>query len=252
MRRLVVCDIDGTLIELSAAELDVFFGTFERAFGIPPVKRDWASYVATNDYAIIRTVLHEHLGRHATAADVATFRDAYLRGLADGFASGALGSALVPGVAALLRALAARDGVALTLATANMRDGAQLRHEAAGLCSHFAGGSFAEHGLYKPAILAAALRDTAARWGGAVKPEVVYLGDKSGRCRRRAGRRRRFRRHRHAARAPRQAVGGGGRDCPRRLHAPRRGPCRHRPTVTDVTQRALGPHTSTGSAWASS
>ena len=28
MRRLVVCDIDGTLIELSAAELDVFFGTF--------------------------------------------------------------------------------------------------------------------------------------------------------------------------------------------------------------------------------
>ena len=177
MRRLVVCDIDGTLIELSAAELDVFFGTFERAFGIPPVKRDWASYVATNDYAIIRTVLHEHLGRHATAADVATFRDAYLRGLADGFASGALGSALVPGVAALLRALAARDGVALTLATANMRDGAQLRLEAAGLWSHFAGGSFAEHGLHKPAILAAALRDTAARWGGAVKPEVVYLGD---------------------------------------------------------------------------
>ena len=178
MRRLVVCDIDGTLIELTAAELDVFFGTFERAFGIPPVKREWARYVATNDYAIIRTVLHEHFGRHGTAAEIERFRRSYLDGLTRGFADGSLRRALVAGVADLLQALAARDDVGLSLATANMRDGALLRLEAAGLWSHFAGGAFAEDGLHKPAILAAALRRAEARWGAAMRPEtVVYLGD---------------------------------------------------------------------------
>ena len=177
MRRLVVCDIDGTLIELTAAELDVFFGTFERAFGIPPVKREWARYVATNDYAIIRTVLHEHFGRHGTAAEIERFRRTYLDGLTRGFADGSLRHAPVAGVAGLVQALHATDSVTLSLATANMRDGAQLRLEAAGLWSYFAGGAFAEDGLHKPAILAAALRRAEARWGGAVKPEAVYLGD---------------------------------------------------------------------------
>lgn len=172
MRRLVICDIDGTLIELTRAELAVFFGTFERAFGIRAPEREWARYVATNDYAIIRTVLHTHFGRHATAAEIALFRREYLGGLADGFADGTLRHELVAGVTALLDALVGAPDVELTLATANMRDGAALRLEAAGLWSYFSGGAFAEDGLHKPAILAAALAQTDTD-----PATVVYLGD---------------------------------------------------------------------------
>ena len=60
MDRAVIFDVDGVLLDLTAAEEDAFFLAFERLHGITGLSRDWDSYRVRNDEHIIAEILERH------------------------------------------------------------------------------------------------------------------------------------------------------------------------------------------------
>jgi len=132
-RAAVIFDVDGPLLELTPPEEDAFFEPFARLYGLTGLSRDWDSYRVRNDEDIIAEILDRHLGQTAARSEVERVADLYGRVLADGFASGRLKAVAVPGSKRLVTRLSGLPGMALGMATANLRRAAEIRLTAAGL-----------------------------------------------------------------------------------------------------------------------
>lgn len=168
----VIFDVDGVLLELTAAEEDTFFAAFEKLHGLTGLSRDWDSYRIRNDCDIIREILETHLDRLPSDEENARVASLYLDLLRDRLSNGELIPVAVPGVAELLNDLS-RHGARLGIATSNLLGAAQTRLEAAGLwhdVSAFPQG--AEPGGHKRNILA---RVIAAL--DLPKHRIFYVGD---------------------------------------------------------------------------
>jgi phosphoglycolate phosphatase-like HAD superfamily hydrolase len=164
----VIFDVDGVLLELTAAEEDVFFFPFEQRYGLTGISRDWNSYKIRNDDNIIDEILERHsipaMEKPAIIAD-------YLTVLQQRLERGAIATAIVPGATQLLKNLQANFSVGV--ATANFLSAAKLRLQQANLwhfvCAHAHG---AEGGGHK--------RQTVARAIETLKlpnDRIVYVGD---------------------------------------------------------------------------
>jgi phosphoglycolate phosphatase len=171
--RVVLFDIDGTLLELHPAVNRVFVEVFEE-HGIASVSTDWDSYLSGSDPALVREILRTQGGRSGSDEEVARVLDSYLARLGAGIRDGSIPQPPIPGGLEALRALESRSEVRLALATGNARRGAELRLGAVGAWGSFETGAFGEDGDDKTAILAAALERCAEHWPGA---DAVYVGD---------------------------------------------------------------------------
>jgi HAD superfamily hydrolase (TIGR01549 family) len=167
MDSAVILDVDGVLLELTAAEEDAFFRAFEERYGLTGLSRDWDSYRIRNDQDIIDEILENHgLDRRERDAVIAR----YLAILETGIGTGRLTPMALPGARRLLDALA---GHALGIATANLLAAARLRLEAEDLWQPVAGFAFgAEGGGTKRQTLARAVAAT-----GLPRQRIVYVGD---------------------------------------------------------------------------
>jgi len=169
----VIFDVDGPLLDLTRPEEDAFFIPFERLYGLIGLSRDWDSYRTRNDEDIIAEILENHLGRAASGDEQRRVIDVYGEVLREGFASGRLKASAVPGAAALLDRLANLSGMALGMATANLRHAAELRLRAAGLwqpVSRYPGA--ADGGGAKRDVLARVIADLR------LPPQrIVFVGD---------------------------------------------------------------------------
>lgn len=174
IERVVVFDVDGTLLELHPAMGEAFVAAFADSFGLVGVIDDWDRYLGGADHALVREVLREKGGRDGTDAEVARVLEAYVERLRAGLADGSIPQPLLPGARETLHGLAARPDVGLALATGNAAIGAELRLDSVGLWTHFETGAFAEDGDEKAAILACALARCRARWPDA---SLLYVGD---------------------------------------------------------------------------
>lgn len=167
MDSAVILDVDGVLLDLTAAEEDAFFLAFERLHGITGLSRDWDSYKVRNDEHIIAEILERH-GLPASEADAVVAE--YLNILAEGLETRRLQAVEIEGAGSLLGAL---NGRKLGIATANLRSAAQLRLQAAGLWGHVSGLAFGAEGSgHKRQTVARAIAAT-----GLPKDRIVYIGD---------------------------------------------------------------------------
>jgi len=167
MDSAVIFDVDGVLLDLTGAEEDAFFLTFERRYGLTGLSRDWDSYQVRNDEHIIAEILSRH-GLPATERD-AVIAD-YLAILSQGFASGALRAMAIPGAVQLLEDL---GGSRTGIATANLLSAAQLRLQAASLWQPVQGLAFGAEGSgHKRETVARAIAAT-----GLPRNRIVYIGD---------------------------------------------------------------------------
>ena len=175
MARLVLFDIDMTLIDTQRAGRAALAAAFERAFALPDALLEVAIDGRT-DHAIFM----ELLGRHGLAGDdlAAAFERAVAAYLAElpGCISGREGRVL-PGVEGLLVALRASHG-AIGLATGNMRRGAAMKLEHFGLAAHFACGGFGDATPVRAQVVAEGMRALAKELGVEARPEeTVVIGD---------------------------------------------------------------------------
>ena len=168
MNSAVIFDVDGVLLELTAAEEDAFFLPFKRRYGLTGLSRDWDSYLVRNDEHIIAEVLERH-GLPADDQD-AIVRD-YLAILTGGIADGTIPTIAIPGASDLLRGLG--GSTRLGVATANLLAAAKPRLETRQLWQPVASLAFgAEGSSHKRRTVARAIAVT-----GLPKHRVVYVGD---------------------------------------------------------------------------
>jgi len=166
--RAVIFDVDGVLLELTAAEEDLFFAAFADWGDPASLSRDWNSYRIRNDDNIVDEIMERW---RIPPAEKSLLVNRYHRALGSALAAGTLTSPAVAGAHDLVRAL---EGQArLGIATANFREAARLRLAAAGLWDPVASlAQGADGGGHKHEILARAI--TAS---GLPPSRIIYIGD---------------------------------------------------------------------------
>lgn len=173
--RLVLFDIDGTLIRTGGAGVRAFARVADRLFGIPDGTRDIRFHGQT-DGSIVRQFLQAH-GLPDTEAERQRFLDAYVFFLDEELHRHP--GTLCPGVAALMDSLPPlSEPPAVGLLTGNIRLGAGLKLAAHGLASSFVLGAFGDDHLDRNELACIALRRGSAHLQRTLAgDEVVVVGD---------------------------------------------------------------------------
>jgi phosphoglycolate phosphatase len=177
VRRLVLWDIDGTLIRAGRTGAEVFDRAIERVFGIPPAAR--VSMSGKTDPQIVREYLAlmeiEEADHHVPL--VLQHLEAELAGAADFLAADGL---VLPGVVGVLSRLDATPGVLQSVLTGNIAPNAVVKVSAFGLQRwlDLEVGAYGSDDADRRALVPIA-RDRAARLRGATfdTSEVWVIGD---------------------------------------------------------------------------
>lgn len=139
-RRLILFDIDGTLISTGGRAGRALLRALVETYGVAARTHGY-SFAGKTDPQILRELLTaQGLSPEAIVArrDEAFAR--YLNHLADELVPGSV--QVLPGVREVLAALTATPGVTLGLLTGNIADGARLKLQAAGLAKLFPFGAY--------------------------------------------------------------------------------------------------------------
>ena len=175
--RLLLFDIDGTLVLTGGAGKRSMDRAFEEVFGVPEAFAE-VSMAGRTDRWLVESALTRH-GVAVTPARLEAFRARYLA-LLDA-AIGEAGSGrrgVMPGVPEVLAALQARADVQLALLTGNYAEGARIKLEHFGLWNYFAWGAFGDEHAERDALARAAVADAAARGITLAEPaHAIVIGD---------------------------------------------------------------------------
>ena len=172
---LLLFDIDGTLT-IGGPAKEAFHVALEATYGA-------VGEIANHDFAgktdplIMRELLSAagYAGRDIEAGTPA-FRERYVAELEARIGDEPV--TVLPGVRALIGALAARDDVFLALLTGNVKGGARLKLQSAGLWHHFPVGAFGSDHESRNKLPRVALKRAAVQWGqDFTGRDTVVIGD---------------------------------------------------------------------------
>jgi phosphoglycolate phosphatase-like HAD superfamily hydrolase len=175
MRRLILFDIDGTLVRGGPAKT-AFLGAMAETYGTTGDPES-VSFGGKTDPQIAREILGgAGLDRAAIDAGLPTLWERYLNRLEPALETHPM--TVLPGVPELLEGLSMLDGVALGLVTGNIVGGAKLKLESAGLWDRFDVGSFGSDHEERDELPIIALGRAEERWGRSIEPaEALIVGD---------------------------------------------------------------------------
>ena len=175
MRRLILFDIDGTLVRGGPAK-SAFLGAMAETYGTTG-DPDRVSFGGKTDPQIARELLSDAgLDRAAIDDGFPMLWVRYLERLEAALETNPM--TVLPGVRDLLEGLATRDDVALGLVTGNIAGGAKLKLGSAGLWGHFAVGSYGSDHEERDELPIIALGRAEERWGRAIEPtQALIVGD---------------------------------------------------------------------------
>jgi phosphoglycolate phosphatase-like HAD superfamily hydrolase len=175
--RLVLFDIDGTLVLTGGAGKRAMDRAFEEAFGVADAFADVAMGGRTDRFLVERGL--ERWSQPVTRRSLDLFRERYLAHLAAAILEPGHGrKATMPGVGALLDALDARPHVHAALLTGNYEGGARLKLEHFGLWDRFAWGTFGDDHADRDALARAAVAAAPSRGVTLADPaHAVIVGD---------------------------------------------------------------------------
>ena len=175
MKRLLLFDIDGTLIWGGPAK-EAFQQAMVETFGSAGDIESF-SFSGRTDPEIARGLMRGTGMPHAEIE--AGFEPLWERYL--GYLEAKLPAHpvdVLPGVPALLEALSSEDGIGMGLLTGNILRGARLKLGSAGLLDHFHMGSYGSDHEERDELPAIALGRATDMWGVDFDPEhVVVVGD---------------------------------------------------------------------------
>jgi phosphoglycolate phosphatase-like HAD superfamily hydrolase len=174
--RLVLFDIDGTLLRAQGVGLVVMERVGRRLFG-PAFTLEGIDFGGALDPWIFRQAL-QRLGHDDPSHLHAEFRDAYLVELARALDEGEPRTVLLPGVGAALSAFRDDPTATLGLVTGNYARAVPLKLRAAGIDpAQFVVGAFGDDAPTRPDLVRLAMEQWRAR-GAALDPRrVVVIGD---------------------------------------------------------------------------
>lgn len=178
MPKIVIFDIDGTLLELLQAETDAYLRAFDVCYGITGLSDDWDNYRFRTDIEIAREILDRHFARPCTTSEVSRVLNTYASLLHSEVYGRGIMPKLIPGIRDVLYTLGKRMNIGLALATGNPVQISKLRLEKADIWKYFGCGAFAEDGNDKISILSKALSRCREIWHDFIPTEdFIFIGD---------------------------------------------------------------------------
>lgn len=176
MKKLVLFDIDGTLLQCGKQVGPIFLEALKETFGDFRKPENHSFAGKTDPMLVVELVRGIGLNLGDIHANLPAMRDAYLRKLEQRLDPGQM--RLLPGVVELLERLAQREDVELGLLTGNWRDGARIKLSRFQLGRFFRFGAFGDDGLERRELVPVALERALQAAGQAFPPDrVLIVGD---------------------------------------------------------------------------
>lgn len=173
-KRLLLFDIDGTLINSGGAGMEALKRALTERFGIEDNLED-IEIAGMTDSGIVVSILNKHK-IPANAENIAAFLDSYVHFLSHELPRRK--GKLLPGVLELLKKLKARKHVILGLLTGNVSRGAQLKLGHYGVWHFFEFGAFADDHADRNQLGSFAQARAKERHGREFAPEEIdVIGD---------------------------------------------------------------------------
>jgi len=186
MAKLVLFDIDGTLVLTGGAGLRAMNRAFAEVVGAPTGLTGAGHTEALNgipvagrtDWIILRDTL-ARLGRELDHDLFGRIRERYVTHLGQEIEQPGKGfNGTLPGVSALLETLHPREDVFLGLLTGNFKDGARIKLQRFDLWRYFRCGAFGDDSPDRNALVPVALeRATACGMPPVAPADVIVVGD---------------------------------------------------------------------------
>lgn len=175
MPRLVLFDIDLTLVQTAGAGRAAMEAAFERLYGVAGATAG-VSFDGRTDRAIFIEIIERHgVANGAIETSLEEFAEAYLAEFPRFLAE--KGGRVLPGVPELLGALE-RELPGFGLATGNLRRGAAAKLAHFGLWERFSGGGFGDRHTSRADLVRDGIAELAAALGVAADPSnTIVLGD---------------------------------------------------------------------------
>lgn len=181
MNRLILFDVDGTLIDAGGAGKAALLAAFEAVFGRddPREASDGVPFAGCTDPQIAAAIARAlGIGEQEYAAGEAALFDAYVERLTAAMGRPNRRRRVLGGVVPLLEALDAMPKVTLGLLTGNIERGARIKLEPFGLNRYFPDGGFSSDHPDRVQIARLAAEKLSRRTGIAFSPrEVTVVGD---------------------------------------------------------------------------
>jgi phosphoglycolate phosphatase len=173
--KLVLFDIDGTIIRTGGAGVRAFERTFTEVFGLPEATKS-LQFAGRTDVSLVRECFRLH-GVDQREENFRRFFDAYPTFLTEFL--GQLPGAVLPGIEPFMAELfALADRPAIGLLTGNIRRGAELKLRKFDLWERFEFGAFADDDEDRNCIAAFAKERGERVVGRPLKgEEIVVIGD---------------------------------------------------------------------------
>lgn len=173
--RLVLFDIDGTILSAGRAARESVLAALERVYG-------WKGSHESHDFSgktdpqIVRELIRESVGDERCEAQLAAALDTYLQELERRLTPQAV--VPKPGIPELLTRLQGEPNVTLALLTGNLERGARMKLEPPGFNSYFPFGAFGSDSADRYQLPAIAVTRAAEKTGRRFEGKsVVIVGD---------------------------------------------------------------------------
>jgi phosphoglycolate phosphatase len=174
--KLLLFDIDGTLVSTGGAGGRAMSRAFEDVFGFSNGLGS-ISMAGRTDAWIVAQMAAEH-GLQSDERQFSQFHESYVSHLAREILQPAPQKGVLAGVRPLLDTLVSYDNAYLALLTGNFKRGAEIKLEYFDLWRYFKGGAFGDDSHDRNGLLWKALANVEAAGGPVVRPsEVVIIGD---------------------------------------------------------------------------
>ena len=178
MRRLLLFDIDGTLLSTNGAARRAFQQALQHVYSTTgPIERH--PFNGKTDPQIARELLRAAGLADATIdAGLPRLYDSYLTALQNEMRATDYRTTVYPGIRDLLAALAEEESAVLALLTGNVQRGAELKLSSAGLHDYFTFGAFGSDCEQRAGLPQIAVERAQQRTGHAFRGrDIVVIGD---------------------------------------------------------------------------
>lgn len=180
MKKLVLFDLDGTLVNAGGAGRTSLRKAIKELYGVEP-EFDHSLISGRTDldnFSIVYSLIKK--GKKPTAAEMKKIKAKYLEILPTEVHAVVRCKKydLIPGVEKFLKMLAKDKDVILGLGTGNLEEGAKIKLEPSKLASYFTVGGYGEDGQTREEMLQAAVKRAEKKFKTKLEPDQVYvIGD---------------------------------------------------------------------------